>query len=173
VLACVDVDYRDKPGQSGGAVAACAVFGNWREGVPTASFVERIAQVEPYEPGAFYKRELPCLLQVLVKAHTMIQPQKLEMVLVDGYVSLGPSHPGLGARLYEALGGKIAVVGVAKTRFEGADAAEVLRGDSKSPLYVTTAGLDREVGAKLIELMHGPFRLPTLLKYVDRLCRDA
>jgi deoxyribonuclease V len=165
MLACVDVDYR-----ADGAVAACALFADWADGVAAAEAVRRIADVEPYQPGAFYKRELPCLLAVLADV-----AEPLEAVVVDGYVWTGDvGRMGLGAHLWEALGRRVPVVGVAKTHFRSATTAlPVLRGDSRRPLWVTAAGLDAATAADHVRCMHGPHRLPTLLKHVDRLCRSA
>jgi deoxyribonuclease V len=50
---------------------------------------------------------------------------------------------------------------------------EVRRGDSQKPLYVTAAGVSAEDAASRISEMHGPFRIPTLLKQVDTLARSA
>src|SRR5437868_643888 len=127
MLACVDVDYRDN-----GAVAACVLFRDWTDGAPSGELVRLIEQVEPYVPGQFYKRELPCLLSVLGDVAEM-----LDAVIVDGYVWLKDEQtPGLGAHLFEALERKIAVIGVAKTRFLSAIVAKaVKRGDSDRPLY--------------------------------------
>ena len=87
-------------------------------------------EVQSYQPGQFFRRELPCLLAVLPE----LPP--VAVVVVDGYVWLdGVSVAGLGARLYQALAGKVAVIGVAKTRFAGAGAAvEVVRGRSTRPM---------------------------------------
>ena len=100
---------------------------------------------------------------------------RVETIIVDGYVWLGPENrPGLGAHLYEALGKQVPVIGVAKSMFRGATNAEaVLRGRSRRPLYVTAAGMDPVIAAKNIQGMHGPHRIPTLLKRVDQLCRSA
>jgi deoxyribonuclease V len=164
VLACVDVDYRDTE-----AVAAGVLFRAWPDGDSAADLVRRIPGVAPYEPGQFYKRELPCLLAVLGSA-----PAPPELVVVDGYVWLADGRPGLGGHLYEALGAAVPVVGVAKTRFLSATAArEVLRGDSRRPLYVTAAGVDVERAAEFVRSMHGAHRVPTLLKRVDQLCRRS
>ncbi len=65
------------------------------------------------------------------------------------------------------------MIGVAKTRFSGAASVEVRRGDSQKPLYVTAAGVSAEDAASRISEMHGPFRIPTLLKQVDTLARSA
>jgi deoxyribonuclease V len=76
--------------------------------------------------------------------------------------------------LYEALAKTVAVIGVAKTQFQSAStAAAVMRGGSRRPLFVTAAGMELAVAARCIQTMHGPHRLPTLLKRVDRLCREA
>jgi deoxyribonuclease V len=164
MIACVDVDYREA-----GAVAACVLFRDWPDERPTAEVVVPIGAVAPYEPGRFYRRELPCLLTVLGAVD-----ERPRTVLIDGYVWLGDGHePGLGAHLYEAMGQRAAVIGVAKTRFYRArPVAEVLRGASRSPLFVTAVGIDLAEAARRLGEMHGPYRIPTLLKRVDRLCRE-
>jgi deoxyribonuclease V len=163
--ACVDVDYRGHE-----AVAACVLFRAWADGESAGDEVVRVSPVEPYHPGQFYRRELPCLVAVLGKVAA-----PLETVVVDGYVWLGDeTSPGLGGHLYAALGGTVPVIGVAKTRFAGARAARpVVRGGSRRPLWVTAAGLDPDTAARHVAAMHGPFRIPTLLKRADQLCRRA
>ena len=164
MLACVDVDYRERE-----AVAACVLFRGWGDAAPAAEKVERIAAVESYQPGQFYKRELPCLLAVLEPVRDQV-----EVVVVDGYVWLDAQQTaGLGGHLYESLGRTIPVIGVAKTRFQSAPAAAVKRGQSGRPLYVTVAGIDLPVAAVHIQGMHGEHRIPTLLKRADRICREA
>jgi deoxyribonuclease V len=164
VLACVDVDYRDQD-----AVAGCVLFHDWTDATPAAERVERIAAVEPYEPGQFYKRELPCILAVLGPVRAQV-----DVVVVDGYVWLDAQQTaGLGGHLYEALGRTIPIIGVAKTEFLSAPAAPVQRGQSGRPLYVTAVGIDLLIAASHIQAMHGGHRIPTLLKRVDRLCREA
>jgi deoxyribonuclease V len=164
MIACVDVDYREDE-----AVAACLLFRSWPDERSARECVERIRDVEPYQPGQFYRRELPCLLAVL---RAVGEP--VEAVVVDGYVWLHDERPGLGAHLYEALGRAVPVIGVAKTRFLSATAAAaVRRGNSQRPLYVTAAGLDLAKAAECVRGMHGPFRIPTLLKRVDQLCRGS
>jgi deoxyribonuclease V len=165
MLACVDVDYRDHE-----AVAACVLFRAWADAAGAGEEVEHVAAVEPYRPGEFYRRELPCLLAVLGKVQG-----SLEAVIVDGYVWLGDeTSPGLGGHLYAALGGTIPVIGVAKTRFAGVRVARpVVRGTSRRPLWVTAAGLDPDTAARHVAGMHGTFRVPTLLKRVDQLCRNG
>lgn len=158
MLACVDVDYRGT-----GAVAAALLFDAWTDEVPARELVARIAHVPDYEPGQFYKRELPCLLEVL----RGVTPR---CVIIDGFVHLGPERrPGLGAHLANALG--VIVVGVAKNPFHQTPATPVLRGASKKPLLVTAAGIPEVQAAARVREMHGAFRIPTLLRRVDQLCR--
>jgi deoxyribonuclease V len=162
MLACVDVDYRAMS-----AVAACVLFRAWSDADSADVLVQTIDNVEAYQPGQFYRRELPCLLSVLA---TVSEP--LETIVVDGYVWLGERTPGLGAHLYEALRWRVPVVGVAKTRYAGAPAEEVQRGGSRRPLYITAAGIDPRTTARYVQSMHGAYRIPTLLRRVDQLCRQ-
>lgn len=165
-LAAVDVDYR-----ADGAVAGCVLFDAWDAAAPARELVATAAagEVAPYVPGALYRRELPLLERVLA-----LVGHPLDVVIVDGNVWLDAAGaPGLGAHLWRALGEQAAVIGVAKTSYAGAPVVEVLRGGSASPLYVTAAGMDAATAAAHVRAMHGEFRLPTLLKRVDRLCRDA
>ncbi|SMB94963.1 endonuclease V [Deinococcus hopiensis] len=164
--ACVDVDYRGEE-----AVAACLLFRHWKDAQPLEARTARVSPVAPYEPGQFYRRELPCLLAVL----SPLLPQ-LGTVVVDGHVWLSPGQPpapGLGAHLYAALGEQVGVIGVAKTAYRGAPAVEVQRGVGTRPLYVTATGIAIMDAARHVQQMHGPHRLPTLLKRVDQLCRRA
>jgi deoxyribonuclease V len=162
MIACVDVDYRDA-----GSVAACVCFEHWDDGTPVLESTIEIRDVEPYEPGQFYRRELPCILAVL-----QALPNLPQIVIIDGYVWLGEQRRGLGARLYEALNKRAMIVGVAKTRFVGAEpVALVTRGRSRTPLYVTAAGMNVTEAARSIRTMHGNHRIPTMLKRVDQLSR--
>lgn len=159
LIASVDVDY-------GGdvAVAAGVWFRGWEADTPASEALTRVAEVEPYVPGAFYRRELPCLLAVL--AHG----PKADVVVVDGHVWLARGVPGLGARLQAEIGG--VVVGVAKRPFAGATLSRpVLRGLSREPLHVSVVGASISDAARWVVSMHGPHRLPTLLRRADRLAR--
>lgn len=144
-----------------------------------APTVERTLVIEgppaDYEPGAFWRRELPPLLALLEAHGFAFDAHQAGCVLVvDGHAWLRPGQPGLGARLFEALGGRLPVVGVAKTAFDGSPhAARVLRGTSLSPLFVTAAGLDQALAADLVRRLHGLHRMPTLLGRADRLSRGG
>lgn len=158
----LDVHYCDDR-----AVAAAISFTDWTSATPAGSHICAIAPVEPYQPGNFYLRELPCLLAALDQLG-----QAPGLVLIDGHVWLAQDQPGLGARLWQALGGSIPVVGVAKSAWHTRDVAlPVMRGDSQRPLWVTSQGIDPEEAAAGVARMHGAHRLPTLLKLADSLCR--
>ncbi|MGB6068313.1 MAG: endonuclease V [Desulfomonilaceae bacterium] len=165
MIAAVDVYYFETA-----ATAAGVLFSRWTSERPAVELREFIGKVEPYEPGSFYKRELPCLLKLLQAVK-----QQVETIVVDGYVWLGPGdRPGLGAHLYSALDEQIPVIGVAKSPFKGAvNAQQVFRGRSRRPLYVTAAGVDSILAADNIKRMRGPHRIPTQLKRVDELCRST
>ena len=169
MLVCTDVDYR--PDDT--ARAAALTFRDWGDAAPVEEWTERVDGVQPYRPGEFYRRELPCLLAVLEKIVAGGSPP--EAIVIDGYVTLDAAGmPGLGAHLYEALGRAVPVIGVAKTAFRGsAHARAVCRGRSQSALYVTAIGTEAEAAARAVERMAGPHRLPALLKRADQLCRAA
>ncbi|MDV6373240.1 endonuclease V [Deinococcus arenicola] len=168
MLICTDVDYRP----DGTARAAGVLFQDWTDATPADELVVSIPEVEPYQPGAFYRRELPCLLALLEQA---AQAHALDAVVIDGYVTLDTDgRTGLGTYLFEALDGKIPVIGVAKTAFQGSGhAVAVTRGGSLNPLFVTAMGLDVAQVAQHVKQMAGLHRLPTLLKRADSLCRQA
>jgi deoxyribonuclease V len=156
----VDVHYPD----TGGARAAVVVGAAPTFPAILQEHVCWLAEVAAYEPGHFYKRELPAIRAVL----TGVAP--VELLVVDGYVDLDPDgRAGLGARVHAELG--LPVIGVAKTAFHTAThAAEVRRGGAK-PLYVTATGLPLAVAAAYVSSMHGPYRLPDALRRVDALAR--
>lgn len=153
----VDVAYHEVH-----AVAAGIGFQAWTDEV--ASFAKAVTSPleADYEPGAFYKRELPPIRALLRRV-----PFRPALIVIDAYVDLGPDRPGLGRRLHEETA--IPVIGVAKTPFPGAPAVEILRGSSARPLFVTAAGVDTAEAAELVRGMHGPSRLPTLIGAADRL----
>ena len=162
MIAALDVRY-DEDALTG--QGAAVIFERWEDAVPLAEYTAAFKGVEPYMPGQFFKRELPCLLAVLEKVS-----EPLNQIIVDGFVSLG-DKPGLGTHLWEALGKRVAVIGVVKNHFRYATPVEIVRGSSKRPIYVTAVGIDPSAGAEAIRKMHGADRIPTLLKRVDRLTR--
>jgi deoxyribonuclease V len=150
---------------SGGAYAAVVVGPDARFATLVAEHVVFLPTVAAYQPGAFFRRELPALEAALAVAGP------LGLLVIDGYVDLDPNgRPGLGAHLHAATG--LPVIGVAKTAFRTATHARpVLRGSSAKPLYVTAGGLDLDEAARAVTSMAGSFRLPDALRRVDALAR--
>ncbi len=143
-------------------------FHRWTDAEPAWEITATASQCGEYEPGAFYKRELPALSQALAQC-----PVAPDIIVVDAYVFLDEhARQGLGYKLWEHLGRTAPIVGVAKTKFMSAPSAwEICRGSSKTPLYVTAVGYDVEQAKKDVLRMHGAHRMPTLLKRVDQLAR--
>lgn len=170
MIACIDVDYDEADPNETVATAACVVISDWSAEQPVAEYLRTIGKVAAYVPGRFFERELPCALAVLEQV-----AQPLALIVIDGYVVLDAAGTlGMGGHLYEALGRRLPIVGVAKHRFgDNAAAIEVYRGGSKRPLFVTALGIDPCAAANEVQRMHGEHRLPTALKRVDRLCRDG
>ncbi|GAA4708749.1 endonuclease V [Phytohabitans rumicis] len=159
--AAVDVHYPPP----GGAHAAAVVAADPRFAAIVDERVCWLPQVAPYQPGAFFRRELPAVRAVLAGAG------RLDLVVIDGYVDLDPDgRPGLGAHLHTEL--DVPIVGVAKTAFRSAThAIAVHRGSGTKPLYVTAAGIPVDEAAALVERMAGDHRLPDALRRVDTLAR--
>ena len=151
------------------ASAAGILLTRWEDAEPYRVLHAELDPVAPYIPGQFYRRELPCILALTNQLECFP-----EIIIVDGYVYLGSERrPGLGQHLYDALDGRSAVVGVAKTRFKDTPTAEVLRGQSLNPMYVTAVGLDEMEARDCVARMYGPHRIPAMLKLVDRLSKQA
>lgn len=165
MIACFDVHYDDQ-----GANAAAILFENWTDDKPADQLVVRCENIGEYQAGSFYQRELAPLRAVIDQINVPVHA-----FVIDAYCHLSNDRdPGLGEYLYRTLQQDAVVIGVAKNCFRGTDhAVEVLRGTSKRPLFVSSIGIEYQTAANRIQAMAGRHREPTLLKAVDRLCRDA
>jgi deoxyribonuclease V len=163
MIAALDVYYTATQ-----AHAAALVFADWGSNASIARYTAMESPAAAYEPGKFYLRELSPLLKVIGQIQ-----QDVDTYLIDGYCHLSPNFaPGLGAYLSEALGQTATIVGVAKKRYrQSQHAVEVRRGRSKRPLFVTAIGIGYELAAQHVASMAGRFRIPDMLKAVDRLSR--
>jgi deoxyribonuclease V len=161
VFVAADVHYP----ASGGARAAAVVAADAAFSHLAADRIASVPHVEPYQPGQFWRRELPPLRAALDGLANM------NLLIIDGYADLDPDgRPGLGARACEEFG--VPVIGVAKSAFRAAThAIAVLRGTSARPLYVTAAGMPRADAADLVRHMAGPHRMPDALRRADALAR--
>lgn len=165
MILAVDVDYRKSEAKISGIC-----FNNWADENSTQTYASIIYEIEEYDPGNFYRREMPCILHLL-REHRLSP----DLIVIDGFVYLGEeSNAGLGLHLFNELEQKIPIVGVAKRPFKGTYAnTEVLRGESLKPLFVTAVGIELNEAKNNILSMHGKHRVPTLLKEADRECRKS
>lgn len=141
-------------------------FNNWKDETPSKIYSEIFEGIEKYEPGSFYKRELPCILSIL----SAIDFEKIELIIVDSYVILDDNGKlGLGGHLFDKLNKQIPIIGVAKTGFHSnkLNTKLLLRGESKKPLYISSAGIELNLAYEHIKSMHGKYRMPTLLQLMD------
>lgn len=159
----IDVYY-----QQDKAHAVGIFFEKWEQAQPSKMISTLIGEVADYESGSFYKRELPCILELLKQVDLSL----IDNIIVDGYVYLDDNKKGLGLYLYEAIGQQIPVIGVAKNYFRLTPAIAIFRGDSLKPLYITSVGIEPAVATKAILSMDGLYRFPTLLKYLDQQTKD-
>lgn len=153
------------------AKTVCIAFEDWNSETESFIYSENTEISADYESGAFYKRELPCILSLLKK----IDLKEGDLIIVDGYVTLDNSGKiGLGGYLYESLNKKYPVIGIAKNGFASEDDLRkaVFRGESKTPLFLTAVGIDTNDIKIKVENMYGAYRIPTLLKKLDQLTRE-
>ena len=151
------------------AMVAAVAFDAWDAAEATKTYGSRIAQVEKPVRGELDLREVHCVMQLL-REHSL-EP---ELIVLDGFVHLDADEtPGLGQHLFQALGGRVPVVGVSKTRLPGLTGQfEVMREDETPPLLVTCAGIDIGAAKARLRAMHGRKRVPTLMKLVARLAKS-
>ncbi|WP_207513657.1 endonuclease V [Longitalea luteola] len=166
MILAIDVHYKANT-----AKAVGALIQHWKDAAARQHVIKYIDGVEEYEPGSFYKRELPCIMEILKNLDLNV----LSYLVIDGFVVLDDTgKPGLGAYVYENSPLKIPVIGVAKSNFHQNQqhVVPILRGESANPLYVTAIGMDVQQAADHIKNMHGDFRLPTVLKELDRITKE-
>lgn len=154
-------------GRDTGAAAGVA-FDDWAAAEPTRTCISLIAHVEKAQPGDAGQRELTCLLQLLRE-----QGLAPEVILINGWVHTDAMETaGLGRHLYQALGGRVAIIGVARTALPGTPAQfEVYREEEARPLIVTCVGIELGAAKARLRAMHGKRRVPTLLKLATRLAK--
>lgn len=141
-------------------------FNSWEDENYQKIYSEIIEGVAEYEPGSFYKRELPCITSLLKK----INLDEIDTIIVDGYVILDDNGKlGLGGRLFEKLDKQIPIIGVAKTGYHSnkLNTKALIRGKSKNPLYISALGIELNLAYENIKSMHGKHRMPTLLQLMD------
>jgi deoxyribonuclease V len=166
MILALDVHYKE----TGTAKAVGAVF-DWYDSNPKEIITEYLDTVNEYEPGKFYKRELPCLLEVIERVNLT----GLEAIIIDGYVFIDNDLQfGLGGILWEKLEKQIPIIGIAKTSFfkNKETVIEVLRGQSHKPLYVSAIDYPISKAVENISGMHGDYRIPTILSSLDQITKE-
>lgn len=147
------------------------VLFDWSDKAPQSTLTAIVSEVAPYQPGQFYKREMPCILELLKQVNL----ETLSAILVDSHVFVSNKKDyGLGGHLWESLGEVIPIVGVAKRSFHNTEKVTipVTRGKSTNPLYVSAVGMEVQDAARLVEGMKGTYRIPDILKTLDQLSRS-
>lgn len=157
----VDVAYRDNTAKVVGGF-----FKNWADKELFKICEKIVNNVQDYIPGEFYKRELPCILDFL----NDYELSEIELIVVDGFVVLNDEgKKGLGAYLFESLGKRIPIVGIAKTSFHNnnKNVISLFRGISQKPLYISSIGINLTEVSDIIKNMFGHNRVPHIIKQVD------
>ncbi|HSD06362.1 endonuclease V [Flavobacterium sp.] len=153
------------------AKTVCLIFEQWNSLEINSCHSEIVSNIENYVPGEFYKRELPCIISLISK----LDLTKIDFIIIDGFVYLDDNDKfGLGAYLFEKLSSKIPIIGVAKTDFISLNKNKqlLLRGKSKKPLFITSIGININEATDKIKIMNGEYRIPTLLKELDKLTKE-
>lgn len=165
MIFAVDVAYHEDS-----AFVAGILFETWESSSFEKVYTKRVDSIADYESGAFYKRELPCILSVLDEVQ-----ESIDFIVIDGYVSLGENRDvGLGMHLWNSLGGKTPIIGVAKNYYKNTPIeCGVLRGASVKKLYITSVGVELDLAKEYILKMHGIYRIPTLLKQLDQISKQV
>lgn len=156
----VDVHYKETYAKTVG------VLFNWEDETPKEIITTIVKEVAKYESGQFYKRELPCILQLLEK----IDLKNVDSLIVDGHIYVNNDKTfGLGGHLYHALSEKIPIIGVAKKSFVNTNKVSfpIYRGESIVPLYISAIGYEVEKAIQNIINMKGNYRIPTILQVLD------
>ncbi|MFD0716920.1 endonuclease V [Paenibacillus sp. GCM10027626] len=167
MIIAVDVYYEEFKAKSVGVIFQC-----WEDSKPLEVITSYTENPHEYEAGFFYKRELPCIQELL----KLTDIKQIHTIVVDGYVYLNnEKKPGLGHYVYTNFSGKIPVIGVAKTAFHDNEAfvKKIYRGNSSKPLYITSVGMELTVAAEYIQSMYGEYRFPHLLKLLDKQTKEA
>lgn len=165
MILAIDVKYYDN------VAKAVGVLFNSDDSTSDNFIITYVDTIEEYIPGEFYKRELPCIQKIMEQ----VDLETITIIIVDGHVFVDNFKKyGLGGFLWEQLNEKIPVIGVAKNPYyQNSDTVqEIIRGESGKPLYVSAIGMDLTEAADLIKNMKGMYRIPTILKDLDKVTKE-
>lgn len=165
MILAVDVHYKKS------VAKAVGVLFQWDDEKPQEIIYSYRNEIADYESGQFYKRELPCILDLLQKTNL----NTIGLIIVDGHVYVNNDKTyGLGGHLYESLEKKIPIIGVAKRSFIHTENVSytVMRGESKNPLYISSIGIEPMLACQKIAYMKGKYRIPNILKILDSITKQ-
>jgi len=165
MLLALDVHYKNN------IAKAVGILFDWSDSEVQKIIIDYVNEIEDYVSGEFYKRELPCLLKIIEK----FDLTKIEAIVIDGYVFVDNEMKfGLGGMLWEKLDKRVPIIGVAKTSFfsNKETVKELLRGNSKKPLYVSSIDYPIDKAIYNLQKMSGAHRLPTILKQLDTITKQ-
>ena len=137
--------------------------------------VDLITNVAEYVSGEFYKKEMPCLQYMWNNLPQNIKNQ-IDTVIVDSLYDLWDGRPGMGHHFHDWLiseGYNVEVMGIAKKKFKDNSLyiTKVIRGnDSTTPLNVNGSDKTKDY-KKIVQSMAGDYRIPYMVKEVDKLSR--
>ena len=134
-----------------------------------------------YIPGQFYKREMPCLIE-LWNSIPESKKAQINTFIVDGFYDIWDGRPGLGHHFRDWLienGYNVEVVGIAKSpcRETNKFTLPVYRTEEsktskcRSALWVNGSNMENDYQNKVLN-MAGKYRIPTIIKKVDKLSRQ-
>ena len=79
MILAIDVHYRPNT-----AKVVCAALNDWKDGQASNYWIKYVDIAAEYISGAFYKRELPCIVQILED----IDLSQVTCIVIDGFVVL-------------------------------------------------------------------------------------
>jgi len=77
MIIAIDVHYRENI-----AKTVSIEFENWTNEEPTKIHILELPKTAEYVPGQFYKRELPCILEVLKLSNL----NDADLIIIDGTI---------------------------------------------------------------------------------------
>lgn len=174
MILAIDTFYLSEKAKTVGVL-----FKDWTDLEPEEIITSWTDQFGPYIPGKFYLRELPPIMSLL--GNIQGKEEKITHIVVDGFLrihdkEIGKLREGLGDMLLKRLKPwNPLLIGVAKKDFGGTgslygEALEYIRGPKGStPLWIQGGGgLSNEGALQLIRKMKGQYRLPELLRILDK-----
>lgn len=161
----IDVHYKDNYAKVVG------VAFEWEDSAVSQLFTTQVEETAVYQAGLFYKRELPCILELLKQ----IDLSTINTIIVDGHCFVNNEKKlGLGGYLDKTLQHSIPIIGIAKKSFYNTNKVSfpVFRGGSQKALFISTIGIDVKFAIDKVLNMHGKYRIPTILKTLDRITKN-